>query len=103
MCDVKESNIKMTIKNMNIVGSWTYDTENKDCSICRQDLLIPSQTSVWQNKINSSVVIGSCNHGFHEGCINRWVSCDKVLCPICRTPWKANKNVGGTVYMYKKQ
>ena len=102
MCDVKNS-IKLSIKNMNIIGSWTYNTENKDCGICENDLLIPSQSSAWQSKINSSVVIGACKHGFHEGCMNRWISCNKVSCPICRTTWKANKNVGGTVYLYKPQ
>ena len=101
MSDNKHSNITMTIKNINIYGKWSYNTENKDCGICRHDLQIPTINSKYGNKINGSVIIGLCQHGFHENCINSWLSDDNISCPICRNVWKPAKNVGNTVYVYK--
>lgn len=95
-----DTKISLTIKKLTIYGCWNYNTENNDCGICRQNLQIPSQNSKWENKINGSVTIGLCKHGFHEGCINRWIESDNISCPICRTVWKPSKNVGGTVYLY---
>lgn len=101
MTDNKHSNITMTIKNMNIVGSWQYDVENKECSLCNHDLTIPSKISIMQNKINGTVIIGACKHGFHENCINQWLGSDNISCPICKNVWNTTKNVGGTIYLYK--
>ena len=98
MSDNKHSNISMTIKKMNIYGTWTYDTENKDCGICRNDLQLPKQT---KNNISGAVFIGQCRHGFHDICINTWLNNDNISCPICRNVWRPTKKIVPTVYIYK--
>ena len=92
--------ISLTIKKLNIYGTWDYKTENKDCSICMQSLQTPTQKSIREKKTNGSISVGLCNHGFHNECIDDWVSSDGVSCPICKTLWRPSKNTGGTVYLY---
>jgi hypothetical protein len=95
-----DTKISLTLKKINIYGLWSYNTENDDCVICRQNLQIPPQKSKSENKVNGSITIGLCKHGFHESCINRWTSSDNISCPICRTLWRPVKKTGGTVYLY---
>lgn len=101
MSNNKNNNITMTIKNMNIFGTWKYDAENKDCSICEHDLLLPSKKSMFKNKINGEVIIGLCKHGFHDDCIRQWVKSDNISCPICKNIWIVSKIAGETTYLYK--
>ncbi|KAK4746471.1 hypothetical protein SAY87_012783 [Trapa incisa] len=29
----------------------------------------------------------NCPHVFHRGCLDRWMDCDQMTCPLCRTPF----------------
>jgi hypothetical protein len=99
--------ITLTIKDMKIVSTWKYNVENDICSMCRCDLMIPTQRSIrstytdFNSKVNGNVTIGACKHGFHENCISRWIKDGNISCPTCKTTWKAANHVGNAVYMYK--
>ena len=78
---------KFTIKNVNILGTYSYNLPNNtDCTICRCSL--NEQSLHNQEKgIDSKVVIGICGHSFHIECITPWISARNKNCPICAQLW----------------
>ncbi|KAK6606480.1 hypothetical protein H4I96_04942 [Botrytis cinerea] len=51
-----------------------------ECGICRTSFAHPDE-----GETNHAVVKTSCNHIFHESCLERWfVSSDRGDCPMCR-------------------
>lgn len=50
----------------------TILTEESECIICLNDMLIGSQVATLD-----------CNHHFHTNCIGRWMD-EQQTCPICR-------------------
>lgn len=108
--DFSNPKIKMDIKKMNIYATWNYNLDNDNCSLCHQHLMVPSKISIREKKVHTNVIVGSCNHGFHECCINRWINSIKnnnnwssdgiISCPICKTTWKPDKYVNSGVYIY---
>jgi hypothetical protein len=97
--DVKKP-IKLSLNNMKVVTTWTYNCENTECKLCNKNLMMPVQ-EIGSNKINGDVVIGNCQHGFHQVCIANWLSKSNDSCPYCLIPWKTANNVGSSVYVYK--
>lgn len=97
---IEKPKIKLTLKNMRVIATWNYTSENNDCKLCHKDLLDPVEDTI-TNKINGDVTIGTCKHGFHTTCINTWITKGNISCPLCQTSWKIDKNVGSSVYMYK--
>ncbi|GKF29452.1 RING-H2 finger protein ATL16 [Tanacetum coccineum] len=59
------------------VEKQLYETgkskNNDDCAICLEDFI---------DKQHIGVVV-SCQHSFHEDCINNWLSNERS-CPLCR-------------------
>jgi hypothetical protein len=100
----EKKKIKLTLKNMRVVAKWKYTAENENCQLCHRDLMKPVQepnSNLGNNKLNGDVTIGTCQHGFHTVCINSWIYQGNISCPHCQTIWKATKNVGSSVYVYK--
>lgn len=48
-----------------------HSNTNDVCPICLDD-------------ITNNVYVTTCNHGFHEACINQWLGQNRT-CPLCRT------------------
>lgn len=92
--------VKLSMSSMRIVAKWHYTCENQECLLCHKNLMFPIQEPD-TNKLNSDVIIGTCQHGFHALCINKWTSQKNTECPVCKTEWDVIKNVGSSVYVYK--
>ncbi|KAK7194085.1 RING-H2 zinc finger protein [Novymonas esmeraldas] len=60
-----------------------------DCPICKGALRQPCVrcSSVLDD---CPIVVGVCNHSFHEHCIREW---QQGTCPLCRSPWQAERTV----------
>ena len=70
------------IKKLNLLSSYAYNLPtNNDCTICRCNLNIPSLYNQ-EKGIESTIVIGKCQHSFHSECILPWIKINKH-CPIC--------------------
>ena len=62
---------------------------NDTCGICRNKLIdkcIECQTNI--KKCQS--VLGTCGHGFHKCCINRWIK-TRNCCPLDDKEWKVKE------------
>ena len=57
---------------INIQQRTKYEPCGEDCSICLE-------------KIENDGYKTSCNHHFHENCLNTWKNMDKRSCPNCRS------------------
>jgi hypothetical protein len=33
------------------------------------------------------VVVGKCNHKFHQHCMSSWVRMGNAYCPLCKDAW----------------
>lgn len=74
------------IKSINMFSTWTYVLpKNEECTICRCNLNVPSLYHQ-EKGIESTIIIGQCQHSFHEECIKPWVSKNNH-CPICSQKW----------------
>lgn len=82
-------------KHINIIAFKKINTKNDVC-LCKCDLLAPTINEINEKKIYEPICIGSCNHGFHEQCINNYLTNNYIICPICKTHWnelsKISKN-----------
>ena len=54
---------------------WFKDEPDMDCAICYEQPLANGQPVC----INTT-----CPHGFHCGCINKWLGKGNQTCPLCR-------------------
>lgn len=100
--------IKLSLKQLKIVATWKYCTEDENCLICNRDLMMPAQIqsdnktepakNLSEDKEISNVVVGECNHGYHELCFNNQLirngvditipaELKKQTCPYCYEPW----------------
>jgi E3 ubiquitin-protein ligase RBX1 len=86
--------INVTIKKMNAIGKWTYDTVIDKCSICRNhlsDICIVCHSSGDKiDDINCSISWGNCNHAYHTHCISSWLK-KRQVCPLCNSEWETIK------------
>lgn len=55
----------------------------KECAVC-QKLVDAHKASVIPQGSKSRIVVASCCHLFHKGCLRTLHSC--ALCPVCREP-----------------
>ena len=80
------------IKTVHMFSSWGYNLPtNQDCTICRCNLNTASLYN--QEKcIDSHIIIGKCQHSFHEECIRPWVAKNKH-CPICVQVWQVSHKI----------
>jgi hypothetical protein len=76
---------KFKINNIKLLGTWCYNLNNTDCTICRTNL---NNNSIYsqEKKQDSKVVSGMCGHSFHYECINPWIKINNH-CPICSSQW----------------
>ena len=77
-----ESKFKINSIKLMCVGCYNLD-KNIDCTICRCNL---NANSLHNKKSESTIVIGGCDHAFHEECITPWVK-THPNCPICSNKW----------------
>lgn len=100
---------KLTLTSMHVVATWEYDVDNQECTLCHRDLMTPipvtntninGQTNNNKPRYENDVSVGTCRHGYHVSCINSWVKNGNNSCPKCKTPWKTDKNVSSSVYVY---
>ena len=69
---------EMNSLNVNPINFYT----NSECSICKDKLL---------NSEDDYVVKLNCNHFYHKGCIEKWITLSKNSnCPLCRENIKVN-------------
>jgi hypothetical protein len=77
----------MEVLKINLVGYWKYSNiTNEDCTICHNSIYESSTINKNKGK-ESYLTVGTCNHGFHNECINPWLILN-YRCPICFTEWK---------------
>ena len=68
------------INSLNVTQINFYT--NSKCSICQDKLL---------NSEDDYVVKLNCNHFYHKGCIEKWITLSKNSdCPLCRENIKVN-------------
>ena len=108
------------ILSWNAVGMWNWTLETDTCAICKNRLLeeciecqarismdltssssssssSSSTTTIkkqqQQHAINCFPVVGRCQHGYHQHCIDRWHNNSAgrggggTACPYCQQPW----------------
>ncbi|VBB17802.1 hypothetical protein YASMINEVIRUS_265 [Yasminevirus sp. GU-2018] len=99
----QKQQVKITLAGLpRVVATWEYTAENDECSLCHRDLMSPvAVVDHGKTTYVNGVVIGTCQHGFHDPCITSWIKNGNMSCPKCKTPWKTSKNVGSSVYVYK--
>jgi len=84
--------LPVPLSSLNLKTQLIYITDqnkliyNENCSICSLPIL--------QNNLIRKVI--SCNHYFHQNCVDIWFSTNST-CPICRTDLIAN-NVNSSIY-----
>ena len=81
----------MEIISWNIVGHWTFNTDQQECTICRNRLTEPCAKCLESPNIEKEVCRaskGRCNHVFHHHCIKEWLGKGKQICPTDATPWR---------------
>lgn len=97
---------QLRINNLNIVALWNFNSNvvsNKTCSLCRNNLMAPTQTEIDKKNIKNTVVVGKCKHAYHESCMNKWLSDSNVSCVTCKTEWKPLKNSISTAVIKLKE
>lgn len=80
------------IKTIHMFSSWVYNLPtNQDCTICRCNL---NTSSLYNQEkcLDSNIIIGKCQHSFHEECIKPWVAKNKH-CPICVQVWQISHKI----------
>ena len=77
----------MSIKAVNLRGTWNLDTINDECPICRNSVL---ETCVECSSCTSSTqcisIMGECSHIYHLHCIDKWTK-TKNVCPLDNKKW----------------
>ncbi len=81
-----------SIKRLNMVCMVSFDGAGmQQCAICKNGLMeasIEYQSNPSPSTISGlSVAQGSCGHGFHLDCIQRWCSKSRNSCPLCNREW----------------
>jgi hypothetical protein len=88
------------VNSIDLVGTWNYSSINKDCS-CKRSLQLPTESQInKKNIIRNNVVIGECNHGFHDECMHNKFVCE--FCPTDSNIWKPIKTTNNVKYVMMK-
>lgn len=92
---------RVTIDSLNIVATWKFKVENKNCPLCRNNLMAPTQADIDNKDIKNVIKVGKCKHAYHSVCIDKWLKNSNVSCVTCKTEWKPEKTVSSSVYQFK--
>lgn len=67
------------------------------CNICLEDFNSNNTDNIDPNiatdnvaATNDSIVSLKCNHSYHKGCINKWLTQQSTKCPVCRYDCRDN-------------
>ena len=83
---MEQINSKFKINNITVLGTYTFNLNNTDCTICRCSL--NEQSLQYQDSgYDSKVILGICGHAFHQECITPWINARNKNCPICAQTW----------------
>ena len=83
------SNMKIRIKSFCPIISYQYNTEDKCCTLCKNNLMDFPATTFYKNNNcnNTKIAMGCCGHSFHIQCISKWLNTHNA-CPTCGVIWK---------------
>ncbi len=79
----------IVIKSINLRGSWSLDTINDECPICRNSVL-ESCVECSGSAAECVSVMGTCEHIYHLHCIEKWTK-TKNSCPLDNRRWEYKK------------
>ena len=104
-----EDDIKIKLVKWTPVGTYSFNIEETECSICKYNLMESCSSCLEMDKISPDVdrvqkcVIskGKCGHCFHYHCIAKWIK-DDVSCPIDRVPFEYDKTNIDKIQTMKK-
>lgn len=82
-----KSDFDFKITDLDLIGIWTYNAENKTC-FCTRDLQAPTQSELLAGKIINGITFGDCDHAFHDECLEQFIREKGNICPIDQTIWK---------------
>jgi len=91
---------KFTIKKLDVVLNAKSTLLNDNCPICRNSL--DDKCIECDNNNNDKIcysVIGCCNHGLHEHCINNWIKTRNV-CPLDNSNWSLLERINYNKYKF---
>ena len=75
----------------------TYDDKYEictECAFCKRNLYEYSYNIITDNKSllnDNKIVIGKCGHMFHKDCMDSWVKCGNMICPIDKVTWEEHR------------
>jgi hypothetical protein len=78
---------------MKLVTYWSLNLENKNCPLCKKDLMDATQKGIQSRDISNKIVVGKCLHGFHEECHNDWVKSGNTTCFVDKNTWQEDSKV----------
>ena len=82
----------LSIKSVNLRGTWNLETINEDCPICQCNIIESCVECSSNNKVDCISVMGECSHVYHLHCIERWIK-TKNVCPLDNKEWHYKKPV----------
>jgi len=78
----------MSIKAVNLRGTWNLDTINDECPICRNSVLETCvECSAATSQTQCISIMGECSHIYHLHCIDKWTK-TKNVCPLDNKKWE---------------
>ena len=78
----------MSIKSVNLRGTWNLDTINDECPICRNSVLETCvECSAATSQTQCISIMGECSHIYHLHCIDKWTK-TKNVCPLDNKKWE---------------
>ena len=83
---------RIKVIQWNPIGIWTPKIACDDfqCSICKKKTTSKCGECSGSYNIatqDCNIAQGTCGHGYHYHCINKWLNSGSQICPICRIPW----------------
>ncbi len=84
--------VRIKVVQWNPIGTWTPKIACDDfqCSICKKKTTLKCEDCSGSYNIATQdcpIAQGTCGHGYHYHCINKWLTSGSQICPICRIPW----------------
>ena len=81
--------MKVKIKSWQAVGTWTWNIDLPQCTICQLIFESPCPSCKLPGD-DCPPVEGKCKHHFHLHCIEKWCQ-ENDTCPLDRMKWETHK------------